>query len=158
VLMLSIGFFLMRSPTLLLGFLLVAPYELFVAARRVGARGVEYGAVRLVGAICLGVAMLAAFVAVGLTFFAERLDSMLHGLGISSFCRQLGPIRVAEAVIGQYPIAGAGLTAEEFVRETVLQIYASSPEMPARWTVDKIAAVLSNYFWLHWIYLGIVFG
>lgn len=34
----------------------------------------------------------------------------------------------------------------------------NSPSFQAAWRISRIGDVLTNYFWLHWIYLGLVLG
>jgi hypothetical protein len=34
----------------------------------------------------------------------------------------------------------------------------NSPSFESAWQVTKVADTLTNYFWLHWIYLGLVWG
>ena len=34
----------------------------------------------------------------------------------------------------------------------------NSPSFQAAWRISRIGDVLTNYFWLHWIYLGLVWG
>jgi hypothetical protein len=58
-----------------------------------------------------------------------------------------------------YPLAGAGLTGEPFIESRVVDVYVRSPAYSATWQVVKPATeLLINYFWLHWIYFGLVWG
>jgi hypothetical protein len=65
---------------------------------------------------------------------------------------------VAIDVIKRYPWAGAGLTGEPFIADRVLNVYMNSAAFQAAWKITRIGDVLTNYFWLHWIYLGLVWG
>ena len=58
-----------------------------------------------------------------------------------------------------YPIAGAGLTGEPFIEREVTNLYLRSRYYSAGWQIVTPATeLLINYFWLHWIYLGLVWG
>src|SRR5262249_44048301 len=58
-----------------------------------------------------------------------------------------------------FPFAGAGRTGEPFIEERVTNLYVRSAAYSAHWQVVKPATeLLINYFWLHWIYLGVVWG
>jgi hypothetical protein len=62
-------------------------------------------------------------------------------------------------IMGRYPIAGAGLAGEPFVEREVTNLYLRSKYFSAGWRVVSPATeLLINYFWLHWIYLGFVWG
>jgi hypothetical protein len=39
-----------------------------------------------------------------------------------------------------------------------MNVYMNSSSFQAAWPVTRIGDVLTNYFWLHWIYLGLVWG
>jgi hypothetical protein len=55
--------------------------------------------------------------------------------------------------------AGAGLSGEPFIESEVTNLYVRSTGYSAGWQVVSPATeLLINYFWLHWIYLGIVWG
>jgi hypothetical protein len=40
----------------------------------------------------------------------------------------------------------------------VLSVYMNSASFQSAWRIPKIGDVLTNFFWLHWIYLGVVWG
>jgi hypothetical protein len=65
---------------------------------------------------------------------------------------------VAFEVLKTYPWAGAGLTGEPFLGDLVATTFMKSSMYSAAWGFSKAAEVLTNYFWLHWIYLGLVWG
>jgi hypothetical protein len=51
------------------------------------------------------------------------------------------------------------LTGEPFVEREVTNLYLRSPFYSAGWKVVSPATeLLINYFWLHWVYLGLVWG
>jgi hypothetical protein len=57
-----------------------------------------------------------------------------------------------------HPWAGAGLTGEPYIADRVLEVFVNSPSFSSAWPISKVADVLTNFFWLHWIYLGAVWG
>jgi len=62
-------------------------------------------------------------------------------------------------IMAHYPLAGAGVTGEPFIEAEVTNLYVRSSGYSAGWQVVSPATeLLINYFWLHWIYLGIVWG
>ena len=65
---------------------------------------------------------------------------------------------VAFDIFRHFPIAGAGLTGEPFITDNVMNVYMNSPSFQSAWRISRIGDVLTNYFWLHWIYLGLVGG
>jgi hypothetical protein len=157
--LLAAGFVLMRGPTLLLAFILVIPYEVFLAAREWRDGQMHYSVNRLAITLGLSVVLLAAFGVIGATLYAERIRTITEGTDPSFFYRIIGPAYVAFAVMAKHPLAGAGLTGEEFIENLVIQVYATAPSaLASDRYFDKAASVLTNYFWLHWIYLGIVWG
>ncbi|MPY69673.1 MAG: hypothetical protein GEU92_06275 [Alphaproteobacteria bacterium] len=157
VAMLGAGMFLMRSPTLVLGFVLILPYQLLVAGR--GARGRVRGAdAAVIAVVVVTSAALAGVVLAGGQMFSSRMAQAEAGDDASFFFRAIGPFQVALDTIQRHPIAGAGLTGEEYIADRVQEIYVSAAGFNPQWVFDKVAEVLTNYFWLHWIYLGAVWG
>lgn len=156
--LLGIGFFLMRGPTLLLGLALIIPYELFVASRE-GAEGrARYNMLRIGATILLGLALFAVMALIVTELYPERLGDILAGADPSFFYRVTGPALAALEVVRHHPIAGAGITGEEFIEDVVFQAYASSRFFSVEWQFSQIAEVVTNYLWYHWIYLGLVWG
>jgi hypothetical protein len=149
------GLFVMPGPTLLLLLLLVLPYLLFLVSRQHGRLNVRrFLQVAIVAMFCGGAALL-----LGPVLFKERFDDIRYGNDPSFFYRVEGPALAARTAIRLHPVAGAGLTGEPFIELPVLSAYSSSRSYSAHW--GKAAAkseLLINYFWLHWIYLGVVFG
>jgi hypothetical protein len=63
------------------------------------------------------------------------------------------------AIMKHYPVAGAGLTGEPFVEAEITTLYVGSRYYSAGWAIVSPATeLLINYFWLHWVYLGLVWG
>lgn len=109
------------------------------------------------------ISAVAALAIVGLAFaasnlYAERLEVIMTGRDPSFFYRVIGPALVAFEVLGEYPISGAGLTSEDFISDLAINVFVQSPNYSAQWSFSKLSEVLTNYFWLHWIYLGVIFG
>jgi len=151
----AIGTFAMPGPTLMLMLLLILPYMLFLASRKNGK--LDYA--RAVRVFCIAALFLGAFVVLGQSLFAARLKEATSGNDPSFFYRVQGPFLAALDVARSYPLAGAGLTGEPFIEREVVNIYVRSPDYSARWEVVTPATeLLINYFWLHWIYLGVFWG
>lgn len=153
--MVAAGLFAMPGPTLLLMLLIVLPYMLFLASRRNGRldlnRFLKVAAVALVFSI--------AFLVVGQSMFAERLKQITSGDDASFFYRVRGPAIAGMDIIANYPFAGAGLTGEPFIQDEVVSLYARSAGFSIAWQIVSPASeLLINYFWLHWIYLGLIWG
>lgn len=143
------------GPTLMLAVLLLPPYYYFVLpSTPLGRFGTGY---RL-GILIAGTLALMIFAIVGSTLYAERLGDIMRGNDPSFFYRVIGPALVAIEVVQHYPWAGAGLTGENTIADLVMNVFVSSSQFSAGWRISKISDVLTNYFWLHWIYLGFVCG
>jgi len=109
----------------------------------------------------LAVAIMLALVAVqfGSELYSARLATIENSNDPSFFYRVIGPALVGVKVLVTYPFAGVGLTSEEYIRDLVFNAFVQSPDYSAGWQpVETVAQALNNYFWLHWIYLGAVFG
>jgi hypothetical protein len=93
------------------------------------------------------------------TLFKDRLEAVTSGNDPSFFYRVQGPALAGVDVLERYPIAGAGLTGEPFVERQVTNLYVRSRFYSSGWQiVSPSTELLINYFWLHWIYLGFVWG
>jgi hypothetical protein len=151
--LLALAILVLPGPTLMLMLLLAIPYFLFLAG---GTR--RTSGTRMVGAAILsGLIVLIAFV-VGQTMFAERFNEVQSGRDASFFYRFTGPMLVAFDMFKHHPWAGSGLTGEPYIAEQVLNVYMNSASFQSAWRIPRIGDVLTNYFWLHWIYLGLVWG
>ncbi|MCK6451541.1 MAG: hypothetical protein L6R19_11890 [Alphaproteobacteria bacterium] len=150
------GLLAMAGPTLLLMVILLVPYYLLLAES--DARPHHDWATHWIKAGVLSVVFVAAFGYLATAVYSERITHILRGEDPSFFYRVIGPALVAFDVIERYPWAGAGLTGEPFIANDVLDVYVGSPSYSAAWRFDRVAEVLTNYFWLHWIYLGLVWG
>jgi hypothetical protein len=149
------GLFAMPGPTLLLMLALLLPYMLFLGTRRSGHVDPGRFLVVLMGALVF----LGVFVVLGQALFPHRLEAVTSGNDPSFFYRVQGPALAGLHMMAFYPFAGAGLTGEPFIEAEVTNLYLRSSYYSAGWQVVTPATeLLINYFWLHWIYLGIVWG
>jgi hypothetical protein len=155
VAMVGLGIFAMPGPTLLLMLLLILPYMLFLRSRVAG----RINGVRFMQALIVAVVFGVAFVILAQTIFSERLKEITSGNDPSFFYRVQGPALAAREVLKDYPFFGSGLTGEPFIQRQVVDLYVRSPAYSAHWTIVSPATeLLINYFWLHWIYLGLIWG
>lgn len=154
--LIGIGMLVIPGPTLLLALLLVPPYYYFIvpASQPPSRRSSMYRA----GILIFGSILLIVFMLVGSFVYGERLNQIMQGSDPSFFFRVIGPFLVALEVIKQYPWAGAGLTGENFINDLAINTYARSPHYSTDWGFLKLSDVITNYFWLHWIYLGAIWG
>lgn len=149
----GLAFVVLPGPTLVLMLLLTIPYLIFLSggsARRTPTR--------IVGAVALSVLLLGVTAVVGQSLFAARLNELARGEDASFFYRFTGPMLVALDVFRHHPWAGAGLTGEPFIANDVMNVYMNASGFQAAWKITRIGDVLTNYVWLHWIYLGMVWG
>jgi hypothetical protein len=157
--LMGLGAFAMPGPTLLLMLLLIMPYELFLAGRKSGPRGGHFDLTHLLKIVCLGVVLLGAFAVAASSIFSERLKDVTSGNDASFFYRVRGPSIAARYVFEHYPIAGAGLTGEPYIEAAIENEYLRSPAYSRDWPIVHPATELViNFFFLHWIYLGVVWG
>jgi hypothetical protein len=153
--LMALGLFAMPGPTLLLMLLLTLPYMLFLASRRRGR--LDPG--RFMSVACVAVLFFAAFVVLVQSVYPARLEEITSGNDPSFFYRVRGPAQAGVDIMEHYPFAGAGLTGEPFIETEVTNLYVRSSGYSAGWQVVSPATeLLINYFWLHWIYLGVVWG
>lgn len=150
------GFLSMSGPTLLLMIVLLIPYYLLLHDKDV--RAEHDWMAHWIKAGVLTTVFLAAFGYLAMTVYSERLDFILRGDDPSFFYRVIGPVLVAIDVMKRYPWAGAGLTGETFIANDVMNVFVGSAAYSTAWRFDRVAEALTNYFWMHWIYLGLVWG
>ena len=153
--LIGLALVVLPGPTLVLMLLLLIPYLIFLpgsAARRGST------ATRMVGAVALSIVVLGIAIVIGQSLFAARLNELASGEDASFFYRFTGPMLVAFDIFRHYPWAGAGLTGEPFIANDVMNVYMNAASFQSAWRITRIGDVLTNYFWLHWIYLGLVWG
>jgi hypothetical protein len=157
--MMGVGLVLMPGPTLLLMPLLLVLY-LFFARFRSGLANDRL--LRFVSVGMVGVILLAALVVVGSSLYANRLALINSGGDASFYFREIEPVEAAADVADRYPVFGIGLTAEPLIADRLEELYQSAPSYSADldFGLDNWQTVhnLTNYFWLHWIYLGLIWG
>ncbi|HEY5607139.1 MAG TPA: hypothetical protein VIM38_02245 [Alphaproteobacteria bacterium] len=153
--LIGVGLAAMPGPTLLLMMILIVPYELFLAGRSDGQPS-RPGRLFAIAALSLVIVCAAAWI--GSVVYAERLRSISLGDDPSFFYRVTGPMYVAFDVIRDHPWAGAGLTGEAYIADLAINAFMKSPTFSTSWLITRIADVITNYFWLHWIYLGLIWG
>jgi hypothetical protein len=157
--LIGLGAFAMPGPTLLLMVLLILPYALFVAGRKPGSTGSRLDLAHLLKVACLAAILIGAFAVMANSIFAERLKDITAGNDASFFYRVRGPALAARYVIAHFPIAGAGLTGEPCIEREIADEYLRSPAYSRDWPIVSPATELViNFFFLHWIYLGLVWG
>ncbi|MBL0899635.1 MAG: hypothetical protein IBJ17_13170 [Reyranella sp.] len=151
----GLGIFAMPGPTLLLMLVLLAPYLVLLAPRRRG----RLDPVRLVPMLLVAALSAGSFFLVAEAAFPQRHQDARRGDDPSSFYRVRGPLMAAAEIVTVHPITGAGLTGEPFIERRVTDLYLRSPHYSAAWpVVHPSSELLINYFWLHWVYLGLFFG
>ncbi len=156
--LLAAAYVALHGPTLMLGVVLIVPYIMVLEPWRARTPRREILLGRLLGCVVLSVALAAVTVAAIVFLFAARFQEVSSASDPSFFYRVSGPPLVAWDVFVHHPWTGAGLTGEEFIADRVLQVYFSSPWFSPDWRYDGAATVLTNYLWLHWIYLGPIWG
>jgi hypothetical protein len=151
--LLGLGLIVLPGPTLVLMMLLAVPYFIFLSG------GAQHASpTRLASAIVLSCLVVLAAVSIGQAVFAERLHEISAGKDASFFYRFTGPMLVAFEMFRLHPWAGAGLTSEPHIADQVMNVYSNAAAFSSAWRIPRIGDVLTNYFWLHWIYLGLVWG
>jgi len=151
----GLGLFAMPGPTLLLMLLLILPYLLFLDSRRAGRLDSSRFMIIAVGALLFG----GAFILLAQSLFPMRLEAVTSGNDPSFFYRVQGPALAGINIMMHYPLAGAGLTGEPFIEQEITNLYIRSRYYSAGWQIVSPATeLLINYFWLHWIYLGAIWG
>ena len=146
------GMFAMPGPTLLLMVLLLIPYGIALAKPR------RWTALHLVAILVGSCALVGLFFILSNSVYSARLNEIYNGDDPSFFYRVQGPALVAADVIRDYPLAGAGLTGEHFISNKIIDTFVRSPDFSTAWQFTNLDETLTNYVWLHWIYLGLFFG
>ncbi|MEE3623659.1 hypothetical protein UCD39_06600 [Nitrospirillum sp. BR 11752] len=143
----------MPGPTLLLLVLLLALYELGPSDDPG-----QSAAMRIIKLGVVGILAIAAFAILGSTVYANRLHEIASGNDESFFYRVIGPFLVAVDVVKHHPILGVGLTGEQLVSDNIADVFLRSGAFSPLWNIPEPNEVLINYFFLHWVYLGLCGG
>lgn len=156
--MTAAGYFLMRGPTLLLGLVLVGPCEFLISTARLDAQARQGRITKLaiMGTVTVALFALTAWAATSL--YATRFQEIMSGSDPSFFYREIGPALVAFEVFRTHPLVGVGLTGEDFFGNHMSGIFLAFPGFSPDWPMEANNHVLNNYFWLHWVYLGLGLG
>ena len=159
VFLMAVGTFAMPGPTLLLMILLLLPYALFIAGRKRANGTTPLDLAHLLKVSCLAVVLASAFYVAAHTIFSARMNEITSGNDASFFYRVRGPALATRFIFEHYPIAGAGLTGEPYIERDISNEYLRSPAYSRDWPIVSPATELViNFFFLHWIYLGLVWG
>ena len=155
---LGIGYLILNAPTILLGAPLMGIYIVTLGARYgpLGHRRLDI--VRVFGGILFGTLLAAVAIFVGFEVLDQRIAQIAEGRDPSFFARMIAPPLVALRVIVEHPIAGAGLAGWEYISNIVNQLYQTSRFLTLDYRFESAAHAITNYFWLHWIFLGLLFG
>lgn len=157
--LIGIGAFAMPGPTLLLMILLLLPYALFIAGRKTVAGASHLDFAHLLKVACIAVLLGGAFTVAAHSIFSARMNEITSGNDASFFYRVRGPAIATRYVFQNLPIAGAGLTGEPFIEREISDEYLRSPAYSRQWPIVSPATELViNFFFLHWIYLGLIWG
>lgn len=156
--LLGVGYFLMRGPTLLLGIGLVPVYKILLESRSGPPHARRINLPRAGAMVVFAGILVAAGALVGSIVFEERLSQIMSGSDASFFGRVIAPPLAAIQVLAVHPIAGAGLTGWESVEHLVQQVYANSSWLAMDFSFRSAAYAVTNYFWIHWIFLGLFWG
>jgi len=152
----AMAYFLIRGPTLLLGLVLVGPWEILQSTPRADASSGRFAQIAIIGACTTLLMTIAAWAVTSL--YTTRFDEIISGSDPSFFYREIGPAIAAFYSIEHHPIAGIGLTGEDMFGENLVSIFATSSAFDPAWPMDGNGQSLNNYFWLHWMYLGLGWG
>lgn len=156
--MLMAGYLLLKGPTLVLGVGLVAVHEVLLASRTgaVGSRRLNMSRASL--ATLVSAVLAVAGLIVAMQLFQTRVENILAGYDPSFFARIIAPPIIAFDVIGDHPLTGVGLTGWEYIEGMVQQLYATTRWLAMDTGFESAAHAITNYFWLHWIFLGLLWG
>lgn len=154
--MIAMAYFLIRGPTLLLGLVLVGPCEILQSVPRSSINKGRFAQMAVIGACTVLLLIIAGWATTSL--YSTRFNDIMSGSDPSFFYREIGPALAAFDSIHHHPIAGIGLTGEDMFGERLVSIFATSPTFDPAWPMDGNGQSLNNYFWLHWMYLGLGWG
>ncbi|MEE3623660.1 hypothetical protein UCD39_06605 [Nitrospirillum sp. BR 11752] len=153
--MMTAAMMAMPGPTLLLMLLLLGLHEMVPKgddgpAPLLSVRLIKIGAVAALALI--------AFAIIASSVYAARLDNIANGDDESFFYRVIGPFLVTLEVVKHHPILGIGLTGEQMIADTIATVFLKSGSFSPLWNIPEPNEVMTNYFWLHWVYLGLCGG
>ncbi|MEX2643361.1 MAG: hypothetical protein WD270_07910 [Acetobacterales bacterium] len=158
IVMLAVGYEFLRSPTMLIGVGLVPAYEILIASRGVGRGGMQLNWSRATVATVVSAILAVAGLIVATVVFAARIEEIVAGNDPSFFARIIAPPMLALEILAEYPLTGVGMTGWEFLDAKVQQIYATTSWLSLELEIESAQHAITNYFWLHWIFLGLFWG
>jgi len=91
------------------------------------------------------------------TVLSARIAAMSAGEG-STIMRVVAPPLITFDVLKEYPMWGAGITGKEMVADKVFYRLRDDFELTYITNIDQVVDMVTNAFWLHWIYLGLFGG
>jgi hypothetical protein len=154
------GFFLIRSPTVLLAVpsaLLIFVYLEYGGVRNLLRSARIEGRFKLsILGISLGIGLIIAFQ----TILAPRIRVIMTGRDISFIGRILAPPVVTYYTLKKSPFWGAGVAGKEAIESEIMTTYMNFGMIHAisRWQTNTLINQMANIFWLHWIYFGLIGG
>ena len=155
------GFFLIRSPTVLLA--VPSALLLFVYLDYGGVRnllrsaGIEGKFKLSILGISLGIGLIIAFQ----TILAPRLRLIMIGRDTSFIARILAPPVVTYYTLKKSPFFGAGVAGKEAIMAEIMTTFINFgmlQNMRRLQSQDNLINQIANVFWLHWIYFGLIGG
>ena len=160
IVMMGVGFFLIRSPIVLLAVpsaLLLFVYLDYGGVRKLlSSAGIE-GTFKLsILGISLGIGLIVAFQ----TILAPRIELIMTGRDTSFIGRILAPPVVTYHTLRKSPYFGAGIEGKEAIVRELTAAFASFGMIQnvRGWDFDILINRIANVFWLHWIYFGLIGG
>jgi hypothetical protein len=149
-LILIISFFSIRSPVVIIGMILV----FYINVVRMVYSG---GSFLSVGGIILSVifSIYVAFMTVG-----DRVVGIMDGEDFSAAARLVVPSLVGIDSLNDYSFFGVGLGRADIIYGYVVDSFYSLGFRTRLidFSADEVEVLVTNYFWLHWIYNGILGG
>ncbi|MDM8557611.1 hypothetical protein [Candidatus Parabeggiatoa sp. HSG14] len=101
--------------------------------------------------------MLGSLTVAVTTVLSGRLTAMIEGEG-STIIRVVAPPLITFDVLKEYPMWGAGITGKEMVADKVFYRLTDDFGLTYITDIEWATNMVTNAFWLHWIYLGLFGG
>jgi hypothetical protein len=150
----SLAAYVLRSPSLVAGPILVLYFAAFGADGESDARR---AASRLCAVALCAIAFFTLPSWVSL-FPGERSMEIAQDLDASTIIRLLGPLEIASDIVKEQPLFGVGIGGKEYAWETMLSVYAMYPVMKLERFYLMADAGWGNAFFQFVAYCGLVGG
>jgi hypothetical protein len=150
----ALGAYVLRSPSLVAGPILVIYFTAFGAD---GESNHRRAASRLCAIALCAIAFFTLPTWVGL-FPGERSMEIAQDLDASTIIRLLGPLEIASEIVKEQPLFGVGIGGKEYAWETMLSVYAMYPVMKLERFYLMADAGWGNAFFQFVAYCGIAGG